>query len=169
LLLKVLPGEYTPRQRDQHHRRGDAEPDAPLPRALAPVAPMDLVGGEAQQARRHLRQRQNPAVAGVAHVGGEHLARPIADRAVGVDLEPQGRRKALALGVSRLAVDDHRNDRVRPAQRLELPHFLVDVAALRRRRRADDDQEPRRPQRGQRLLAQRVAGGEVLTVAKDRP
>jgi hypothetical protein len=47
--------------------------------------------------------------------------------------------------------------------------FLVDVVALRRVGRADRDQELRGFERRQGLLGQRMAGGKILAVAKDRP
>src|SRR5262249_3751641 len=52
--------------------------------------------------------------------------------------------------------------------RSEEPDLLGNVTALGRRRRANDDQRMRSVERGKCLLRQRVAGSELVAVAKDR-
>ena len=102
-------------------------------------------------------------------VGGDRLLALVGERAVARELEAERRREAFALRIARLAVDDHRDHAVGAADRLEAADFLVDVLALRRVRRADDDQELRGFERGDGLLGERMAGGKILAVAKNRP
>ena len=51
--------------------------------------------------------------------------------------------------------------------RLEQPDLFVDVVALCGSGRADDDESGRGVQRGERLLRERMARGEVVAVAED--
>ena len=64
-------------------------------------------------------------------VGGNWFLVLVCKDAVRPDLEAQRRRKAFALRIARLAIDDQRDHPVGAAQHLEAADFLVDVFALR--------------------------------------
>ena len=168
-LLQRIGGAARGGDREQRERGDDRVADigtAP-PRTLG--AAEHVVSRPVEQPRDHLRDRQIEPVAALAHIGGQFVVWRVGHRAVGTDHEAQRRREAFAARIARRAVDDHGNHGAVRMPRLEQADFLVDVVALGRDRRAQHDERARCAQRRKRLLGQRVPGGEVLAVAKNRP
>ena len=142
--------------------------DAGLPFALAFGAPVDFVGRDADQRRRHLRQREIAAVALLAHVRGKgHGRGTVRDPALGIQLESQRGREALLLPAIGLARQDHRHNRPAGVAMLEEADFLVHVMAFRRRGRAEHHQSGGSVERGDGLIVQRTARAEIFAVAED--
>ena len=150
-------------------RREACDPIPLLAPSLALGAAENVVGGNAEQPGNDLGKRQRLAVAFLARVGGQQLDGRAGDLAVSVQLEFEGRGEALGVRVTRLAADDQRDDGPLGVPRFEQPNFFRDIGALGGGRRADDDQRGGRIERGERLVAERMAGGEVVAVAEDGP
>src|SRR5262249_14415588 len=114
-------------------KRGDnAVAHASLAPPLALGAAEDVVRGNAKQPGDDLGESQSLAVALLARIGREQLDFALADAALGVELEIEGRGKAFELRVVRLAGDDERDDRPLGVARLEEADLLVDILALGR-------------------------------------
>src|SRR5262249_30521989 len=173
LLDRDLPLMF-PNQESRHQRKHGKDGNDRC-RYLEPpilrdhLALPDVVGWDPEYPRNHLRQRQISPIAALTHVSRKEVCRLVRDRPVGRHLEPERRREALGRRVAGLAVQNYGDYRPVSVAVLEKPQFLVDVMALGRIRRAKGDQDGRGIQRGEGLLAQRIAFGGNVPVAEDRP
>ena len=136
--------------------------------ALALGATEDVVGGDAEEARHDLGERERLAIAFLACVGREWLGWLVRDLAIRIDFELHRGREAFGLGIAGLTADDERDHRALSMPRLEEPDLLIDVVALGSGRRADHDQSRGGVERRKRLVGQRVSRGEVIAVAEGR-
>ncbi|HYW60118.1 MAG TPA: hypothetical protein VE909_06305, partial [Xanthobacteraceae bacterium] len=168
LIASLLKIEEPGRQSDYRKDGESCSRHLDTPAVRNGLAFADVVEPNADEPCHQLQQGASLAVAGRARVGGDRLLRLGREPPVGADLEPQRRRKAFARRIARLAVDDHGDHPRGAAHGLEGADLPVDVFALRRVWRADHHQELGGRERRAGLLGERMASGEVVTVAKNR-
>ncbi|MDA0241337.1 MAG: TRAP transporter large permease subunit, partial [Proteobacteria bacterium] len=139
------------------------------PATLSPFgAADDFVERQVEQSGNDLGQGPPGPIALVARVGRQRFLDLFLKLAVRANSAEQRFRKAIIIGVSRFAADDHRDDPLTAAHRFESAYLFVHIDAARGIRRAEDDQEIRSGEGLGRRFRQRFAAGEVVAVAKDR-
>ena len=111
---------------DPQQRQGRAQEVDAL---VGAHAAHQFVEADPQESCHKFDRRDVLAIALWSSIGGNRLFALLRQTTVTVELQTKRRREALLLRISRLAVDNNREDAISAAERLEAADLLVDIFA----------------------------------------